>query len=102
MPTMDASPHAPPVPSSLSGHAHKCSTGMRFGAFSSTPKCCLVVCLREARQIPDLTSSLKHSYRFTSKGMELIAEKGRRLLASRVHPDEPKAKRLGVSEATPN
>jgi hypothetical protein len=96
---MCASSHTPPVPSSLSGH--KLSTGMRFGAFSSTPKCCLVVCLGEARQIPDLTSSAKHSYRFTSKGMKLIAEEGHKLLASRVHPDDPKAKRVWVSEATP-
>ncbi|WAQ86358.1 hypothetical protein PtA15_7A84 [Puccinia triticina] len=85
--TMGASSeHAPPVSSPLSGCLT--SPAMFFGSTSSTPNCCYWISLQEARETPDLTSSVKHSYRFTAKGMELIAEEGKILLGQRIHPND--------------
>ncbi|EHS64782.1 hypothetical protein PGT21_029267 [Puccinia graminis f. sp. tritici] len=47
-----------------------------FGSCKCTPKASVTVKIRHARRKPSLTASSKHSYRFTNKGMELVADKG--------------------------
>jgi hypothetical protein len=49
---------------------------VRFGSCKCTPKASVAVKIRHARRKPSLTASGKHSYRFTNKGMELVADKG--------------------------
>ncbi|KNZ49510.1 hypothetical protein VP01_496g9 [Puccinia sorghi] len=79
-------PHTPPVSSLLAGPRGRESAHSE--SFSSTPKCCVEIALKEAPRSPDLTTSVTHSYRYTRNGIELFARVGKNLLARRIHPDD--------------
>ncbi|KAA1096209.1 hypothetical protein PGT21_008313 [Puccinia graminis f. sp. tritici] len=71
-------PHTPPVTSPLAHPGQRPAKPVRFGSRNCRPKCCLLVRVRTAHQMPMVTSSATHSYRFTDDGgMELFSEEGK-------------------------
>ncbi|PLW38883.1 hypothetical protein PCANC_05656 [Puccinia coronata f. sp. avenae] len=81
-----AHPHAPPVTSPLANPGQR--KPVLFGDINCIPKARYLVVLNTAHLQPILTASAKHSYRFTKRGMQLMALLGKdKLLKRRVHPD---------------
>ncbi|KAA1112730.1 hypothetical protein PGT21_007716 [Puccinia graminis f. sp. tritici] len=83
-------PHTPPVTSPFAHPGQRPAKPVRFGSRNCRPKCCLLVRVRTARQMPMVTTSATHSYRFTDDGgMELFSEEGKLdVLQRRVYPED--------------
>ncbi|KAA1132425.1 hypothetical protein PGTUg99_006499 [Puccinia graminis f. sp. tritici] len=68
-----AAPHLPPVSSPLADSGRTPTQPAGFGAHACKPKCYKPLPIAFAATIPMMTSSAKHSYRFTPNGIELMA-----------------------------
>ncbi|KAH9444448.1 hypothetical protein MJO28_006914 [Puccinia striiformis f. sp. tritici] len=75
--------HLPPVSSPLADYGRAPTQPIGFGAHSCKPKCYKHLPIAYATGIPIMTSSSKHSYRFTLDGIELAAETGYKALLRR-------------------
>ncbi|KAA1069997.1 hypothetical protein PGTUg99_016957 [Puccinia graminis f. sp. tritici] len=81
-----AARHLPPVSSPLADSGRSPTYPLGFGAHACKPKCYEALPIAFASQIPIMTSSATQSYRYTSKGIKLMAGNGKtELLARRIH-----------------
>ncbi|PLW20675.1 hypothetical protein PCANC_06424 [Puccinia coronata f. sp. avenae] len=69
-------PQPPPISSPLVSSRNAAADPVHFGSCQCKPKSSVNIMIRHARRNPSLTAGGKHSFRFTTKGMELVADKG--------------------------